>query len=280
MPLSPFLKHPATLVLAGLAAAGLMLLAWNAFPMQRPALVNAYAPAKIAFTQGNPLDIGTVLMDTKTDYGIVLHNAGGEPLVIQAVEPSCGCTVAKPEESVIQPGKSTRLLVTLDSSLKLGAITKTIDIVTNDAEHPRSTLTLTAMAIAPKGATTHNGTVAVKDPLVLFKEDCASCHVQRGEGKLGEELFLADCGMCHGMDAQGGVAPSLLTLKYDTPEQRQWVRDVIANGAPQNPSMPPYSKVKGGPLTETQIDSLVSYLAYQAKQIKASAPSSGTPQQP
>jgi mono/diheme cytochrome c family protein len=266
------LKHPAALVLFALAGLGLVLVSWNSFPMQRPALVNAYAPAKLSFIEGNPIDVGTVLMDTKTEYAVVLQNSGGEPLMIHSVEPSCGCTVATPEETMIQPGKSTKLLVTLDSSLKLGAITKTIDIVTNDPQTPRSTLTLTAMAIAPKGATTHNGTVMVKDPLVLFKEDCASCHVQRGEGKLGEELFLADCGMCHGMDAQGGVAPSLLTLKYDTPEQRQWVRDAIAYGAPHNPSMPPFSKEKGGPLTATQIDSLVSYLAYQSKQIKASSP--------
>jgi mono/diheme cytochrome c family protein len=257
-----------TVALLALMASGLCALAWNIFPLHRPALVNAYAPAKLVFVEGNPQHLGTVLMDTKTDYAIILQNSGGEPLIIQAVEPSCGCTVATPEEHIIQPGKSTTLAVTLDSSLKLGAITKTIDVVTNDVANPRSTLTLNAMSIAPKGATKHNGSIAVKDPLVLFKEDCASCHVERGEGKLGEELFLADCGMCHGMDAQGGVAPGLLTLPYDTPEQRQWVRDVIAHGAPQNPSMPPFSQKKGGPLTETQIDSLVSYLAYQAKQIK------------
>ena len=256
MPLPRILTHPVALLALGLAAIGLVAVGWHIFPTHRPALVNAYAPAQLSFLNGNPVDIGTVLMDSKTDHAILLHNSGGEPLIIRAVEPSCGCTVATPDEKIIQPGKSTELVVTLDASLKLGAITKTIDIVTNDATSPRSTLTLTAM----------------KDPLVLFKEDCASCHVERGEGKLGEELFLADCGMCHGMDARGGVAPSLLSLQYDTPEQRQWVRDVIAYGAKQTPSMPPFSKAKGGPLNDVQLDSLVSYLAYQSKQDNPATP--------
>jgi mono/diheme cytochrome c family protein len=245
------------------------LMCWK-IPHLRPVLVPAYGPAQLVFLEGDSIDIGNVIMDSKVSYPVWLSNNGGRLLHIKAVEPSCGCTVAKPSSEVIAPGKSAILQVTLDTSLKLGTIEKTIDVVSNDADEPRKRLTLHAMALAPKGAKTHNGQIQVKDRLVLFKGECASCHVQRGEGKMGEELFLADCGMCHGMNAAGGVAPGLLKLDHETPQYRQWVRDTIANGMPQNPSMPPFSKQHGGPLSDAQIDSLVNYLAYLAKSSQTS----------
>jgi mono/diheme cytochrome c family protein len=113
--------------------------------------------------------------------------------------------------------------------------------------------------------------IQVKDPLVLFKGDCKSCHVDRGVGKFGEELFIADCGMCHGLQAEGGVAPSLIGFDMSDESQKAYARDVIANGAAMNPTMPPFGKAKGGPLSDEQIDSLVNYLGYLSSQAKKEA---------
>jgi hypothetical protein len=50
---------------------------------------------------------------------------------------------------------------------------------------------------------------------------------------------------------------------FDDPAERARLRKVIAEGAPNNPSMPPFSQAKGGPLTEAQIDSLMQWMSYQ-----------------
>jgi mono/diheme cytochrome c family protein len=175
-----------------------------------------------------------------------------------------------PQEKVLHPGKTTYLHVGLDASLKLGKISKTVDIYSDDPKAPHQVLTMKATSIAPKHAKTHDGMVKVKDPLVLFKGDCASCHVQKGIGKMGEELFIADCGMCHGLQAEGGVAPRLNNVDMQNPMTRQYVEDVIRNGSKLNPSMPPYAKAKGGPLDDAQIESLLTYLTYLSAKTKAS----------
>jgi mono/diheme cytochrome c family protein len=100
--------------------------------------------------------------------------------------------------------------------------------------------------------------------LVLFKGQCAACHVAKGKGKTGEALFVADCAMCHGLNATGGVAPSLVKQNYNDPAQKARMKDIISNGAPHNPEMPPFSLAKGGPLNEAEIDSLVNFIVYKS----------------
>ncbi len=234
-------------------------------PHWRPVLVDAYSPPKLQLPQGD-VDLGIVLMDHVSEHRVPLTNVGGGILVLKEVKASCGCTAVTPKEKTLPPGKTTYLTVGLDSSLKLGAITKTVDIYTNDAKAPHQVLTLKAHAIAPKQSKTHDGMLKVKDPLVLFKGDCASCHVERGIGKMGEELYLADCGMCHGLQAEGAVAPQLNTIDMNNPITRQYIEEVIRNGSKLNPSMPPYAKAKGGPLDDAQIESLINYLAYLSSQ--------------
>jgi mono/diheme cytochrome c family protein len=233
----------------------------------RPVLVDAYSPPRLLLPQ-EEVDLGIVLMDSISEHGVPLQNVGGGILILKEVVPSCGCTAVTPKEKTLLPGKTTYLTVGLDASLKLGAITKTVDIYTNDAKEPHQVLTLKAHAIAPEKSKTHDGMLKVKDPLVLFKGDCASCHVERGIGKMGEELYLADCGMCHGMQAEGAVAPKLNNIDMSNPMTRQYIEEVIRNGSKLNPSMPPYAKAKGGPLDDAQIESLLNYLTYLSSQNK------------
>ncbi|MCE2930022.1 MAG: DUF1573 domain-containing protein [Vampirovibrionales bacterium] len=240
-----------------------------AFPEHRPMLVDAYSPPHLSMPKGD-VDLGIVVMDTVSDHRIAIQNTGGSVLHIKSVVPSCGCTAVIPEEKVLHPGKTTYLHVGLDASLKLGKISKTVDIYSDDPKSPHQVLTMKAQSIAPKHAKTHDGMVKVKDPLVLFKGDCASCHVQKGIGKMGEELFIADCGMCHGLQAEGGVAPRLNNVDMKNPMTRQYVEEVIRNGSKLNPSMPPYAKAKGGPLDDAQIESLLTYLTYLSAKTKAS----------
>ena len=240
-----------------------------AFPEHRPMLVDAYSPPHLSIPKGE-LNLGVVVMDSVSDHRIAIQNTGGGVLHIKSVVPSCGCTAVIAQEKVLLPGKTTYLQVGLDASLKLGHIRKTVDIYSDDPKAPHQVLMMKAQSIAPKNAKTHDGMVKVKDPLVLFKKDCASCHVQKGIGKMGEELFIADCGMCHGLQAEGGVAPRLNNVDMKNPTTRAYVEDVIRNGSKLNPSMPPFSKAKGGPLDDAQIESLLTYLTYLSAKTKAS----------
>lgn len=240
----------------------------NPDSIKPPKLIDAHTPPTLSVE--NPVhDLGELIIEEPAEDSYTLTNTGGETLIIENVETSCGCTVAELDTTRLNPGESTKLNISLDTSIKLGEVTKTIDVYSNDPVNPKTELLLKAVVKLPKGQEGMAGSFEVSDPLVLFKGECKTCHVDRGVGKTGQQLFIADCGMCHGPDGQGGVSPPLIELDYSEPAVRDYVRKIIANGSPNSPTMPPYSKAKGGPLSESQIDSLVKFLAYQHKQYKA-----------
>jgi mono/diheme cytochrome c family protein len=252
------------LLLTALAGSGL----WYVFktPGLSPMVIDVYAPPRLSPDEQTH-DLGVVKMDDKVYHTYVLYNTGGKSLQIKKVDASCGCTVVKVENNLVPPGGFTRLKVTLDTSIKLGPVKKTITVYSNDPESPKTDLFLTANVIADMKKV-HDGKVAVKDPLVLFKGECATCHVNKGVGKTGMALFQADCAMCHGLNAQGAVAGALTDTDLNDPKEQARLRKIISEGAPHTPTMPPFSKKHGGPLTDAEIDSLVNYLKFEATQPK------------
>jgi hypothetical protein len=65
----------------------------------------------------------------------VLKNTGSQPLVIQMVNASCGCTVPEWEKRPIAPGKSTEIKVSITPEEK-GYFNKTITIHCNTEDTP------------------------------------------------------------------------------------------------------------------------------------------------
>jgi mono/diheme cytochrome c family protein len=249
-------------LLALLVVGGVGVLWLMQHPGQRPVLVDAYQPPRIV-ADATTKDAGWVEMEKPLVATFHLTNQGGEPLVIQDMEASCGCTDVKVDPETVAPGQTATLTATVDTSLKLGPMIKTVDVFSNDPATPKLRLTLKATVQAPQQSSTHHGGLKVSNPLKLFEGDCKTCHVDKGVGKSGQALFVADCGMCHGLNGEGGVSPSLVFGNFDDPAERARLRKVIAEGAPNNPSMPPFSQAKGGPLTEAQIDSLMQWMSYQ-----------------
>ena len=80
-----------------------------------------------------------------------------------------------------------------------------------------------------------------------------------GQIELGAILFAENCAVCHGDDGQGRVGA---TLAKDWPSIRPdlRMRAVIANGIPGS-AMPPWSNGSGGPLDEMEIDALAAYIS-------------------
>lgn len=247
------------LVLAGLAG-------WLIFttPGSKPVVISVYEPPIISAEQ-RVKDIGKVQTDQKVPAHFLVYNVGGKPLRIQEVETSCGCTVAKISKTVVAPGDFARLDVELDTSIKMGQVRKQLTVVSNDPKRPRLPLFLTGEVLGQKMEGHAPITLAPKDKLVLFKGECATCHVQAGKGKTGKALFQADCAMCHGVNAQGNhsAGPSLLNGNYADEAAAAQARRIIAEGSPHSPQMPPFSKAQGGPLSDDEINSLVVFLKTQ-----------------
>lgn len=239
-------------------------------PGRRPVVVSIYEPP-IASVEERVRDIGQVQTDSKVKTGFLIYNIGGKHLRISGVDTSCGCTVADVSKKVIAPGDFTRLEVELDTSIKLGKVRKKIVVHSNDPKRPELALFVVG-DVLPKPMEGHDQIMLQpKNKLVLFEGKCATCHVDAGKGKSGKALFLADCAMCHGVHATGNPAaagPSLLGGDYEDEAYRSHIRSVIADGSPNSPQMPPFSKKHGGPLNDDEIDSLVGFLKFQSMQQK------------
>lgn len=242
------------------------LAGWVIFttPGSKPVVISVYEPPIISAEQ-RVKDIGTVQTDTKVPAYFLVYNVGGKHLRIKDVETSCGCTVARMSKTVVAPGDFARIDVELDTSIKQGKVRKQLTVVSNDPQRPRLPLFLTGEVLGKKMEGHAQITLEPKDKLVLFKGECATCHVQAGKGKTGQALFQADCAMCHGINGQGNhsAGPSLLNGNYEDEAYVANARKVIAEGSPNSPQMPPFAKAQGGPLSDDEINSLVAFLKVQ-----------------
>jgi cytochrome c oxidase cbb3-type subunit 3/ubiquinol-cytochrome c reductase cytochrome c subunit len=74
----------------------------------------------------------------------------------------------------------------------------------------------------------------------------------------GARLYLENCAVCHGDNGEGRVGA---TLAKDWPSIRPDLdtRNIIVNGVAGS-FMPPWGKEKGGPLEDAEIDALVAYI--------------------
>jgi hypothetical protein len=60
-------------------------------------------------------DYGTIQQNANGNFSFKFKNTGKEPLIIQNVQSSCGCTVAKRPTAPILPGESSEISVKYDT---------------------------------------------------------------------------------------------------------------------------------------------------------------------
>ena len=94
-------------------------------------------------------DVGQVAPteDTADTREIVFRSRGPGPLCVYRVKSGCGCFHVKrkePNKKRFEPGEKGVLLVTLDTSGKVGRITKDIALYTNSMESPVARIACTA----------------------------------------------------------------------------------------------------------------------------------------
>jgi hypothetical protein len=87
-------------------------------------------------------DFGTVINGVTVKHIFKIRNAGTAPLILGAVQTSCGCTAAQPTKTNIAPGEESAIAVTFDTRSDHGAATRVVTVATNDPKHQQLTLTL------------------------------------------------------------------------------------------------------------------------------------------
>jgi mono/diheme cytochrome c family protein len=209
--------------------------------------------------------------ESSAPFTFNVTNVSATEVSITRLHTSCGCTVAQLPPLPAAPyklaaGSNVSISVNMDLRGKMGAISKVVNI-DSSAGHYALTVVATipppsAVAANPHapnamGNRAQNIQNALADRQAIFKGDCATCHVQKGIGKFGQELYAASCGICHDAEHRAAMVPDLKVPRSerDLAFWQKWIME----GKPGT-LMPAFAQAHGGPLTQEQIDSLTVYL--------------------
>lgn len=94
-------------------------------------------------------DFGNIEQGKIVEYNFIINNVGGDLLKISDVRASCGCTAAKPQKSELSPGESTPIVVSFNSSGRMGAQQKFVYVVTNDPSNAEIKLKISGNILSP-----------------------------------------------------------------------------------------------------------------------------------
>ncbi|MBA4150125.1 MAG: DUF1573 domain-containing protein [Verrucomicrobia bacterium] len=198
--------------------------------------------------------------ETNASFSFWVTNISKGPVLISRVNPSCGCTVAEyPQPWNLAPGESGEIKANMGIAGKTGTQAKIMTVFSTGG--PSQVLTL--KALIPKDDNEErrqqNMAAAAKDRQVVFRGDCASCHVEPLVGKMGKDLFDAGCNICHDPPTgahRAEIVPDLTKLAF--PTNKDYWKKIIADGK-EGTLMPGFAKAHGGPLTDEEIESLAEY---------------------
>lgn len=214
--------------------------------------------------------------ETKLNFSFHLTNVSTANVVVTDVKGSCFCTVAKLPVSLpwtVAPGSNGPLPFVLDLAGKSGTLFKTVTVTTDKglkALSVKVTVTPAPPASMSEDMRQKNQELMKVDRQLVFKGECAKCHVEPVIGKVGKDLYTAACGICHEAEHRATMVPDLHNLPTDT--NAEYWKLFIANGKPDT-LMPAFSQAQGGPLSDMQIATLVDYLV-------ATMPAQGTNSRP
>ncbi len=76
-------------------------------------------------------DFGKIKEGDKVEHVFKFKNTSDVPLILTAVEPSCGCTASNYTKEPVAPGKEGTISLTFDSNGKPGPVNKTATVKAN-----------------------------------------------------------------------------------------------------------------------------------------------------
>ena len=92
---------------------------------------------------------GTAIEGESVEHTFTITNVGKSTLYIRKIKGSCSCTVVQPDKNELEPGESTSMKAIFRTHGKTGGQSRTSDVITNDPERPKITLTLTGNVVKP-----------------------------------------------------------------------------------------------------------------------------------
>ncbi|MCX7930225.1 MAG: DUF1573 domain-containing protein [Chlorobi bacterium] len=120
----------------------------SVLPIWMIAMAVAVAQPKLEVVGGDTYNWGQVKATTNPLKGTLrLKNAGNQSLEIKSVKPSCGCTAAKLDKNVLEPGEVASVDVSLNIGTATGPVTKTVTITTNDPNNETKIVYLRAEVV-------------------------------------------------------------------------------------------------------------------------------------
>ena len=108
-----------------------------------PVQIDPTVPApSIAFDQF-AFDFGTIQAGQPVTHAFIVTNSGNAVLRIENTIPSCSCTLASVGQRELKPGESTTLQAVYTPEKNfVGAMRRSILVISNDPRHQRLTLRL------------------------------------------------------------------------------------------------------------------------------------------
>lgn len=98
-------------------------------------------------------NLGKINQGQKLQIAFRFRNSGKNPLVIESVRPSCGCTVADYPKEPIQPGQEAQITGSFDSNGREGLQHKEISVTANTEGSTDHKLVFEVDIQAPPAAT-------------------------------------------------------------------------------------------------------------------------------
>src|SRR4051812_22983991 len=214
----------ASLVLCGLLSAPTFVAAEEVAPI--PVATTPPSPGDSLVWDALKKDQETKPGQTSAEFFFNVTNTAASNVVIDHVQTSCGCTVAKiPSQPwILKPGANGRMDVSVDLKGKSGTLYKTVTVFfTNGA--PKQLTLQVIIPDSPEMVRFRNQQMAIADRQAVFKGDCARCHVEPTRGLQGKELFAAACGICHATEHRASMVPDLHALNHSTDRiyWTQWI---------------------------------------------------------
>ncbi|MCR5589394.1 MAG: DUF1573 domain-containing protein [Bacteroidales bacterium] len=96
---------------------------------------------------------GTIQKGGNGTCEFVFWNDGNEPLILQNVKASCGCTTPSYTQKPVMPGQSGVITVKYNTN-NVGSFSKTVTVTSNAVDNPRVTLRISGTVAQPEGAST------------------------------------------------------------------------------------------------------------------------------
>jgi hypothetical protein len=129
-------------------AFGLILVfAFSAFLISKNLKDPKFTGPKIEF-KTERLNLGDVKVGPQVQGEFEFTNTGRDKLVIQNVQPSCGCTgVVANEKKEYMPGETGTIKFTFNTEGRMGVNEKTLTITSNDVKNPSKAVAFTCNII-------------------------------------------------------------------------------------------------------------------------------------